>query len=69
MYKAHIFHLGDIPIICSFSEGTKSDLTYATDLIKGVEPMKPKITAVFADGGYDGIELHADIYHFLHADR
>ena len=67
MYKAHIFHLGDIPIFCSFSEGTKSDLTYATDLIKGVEPMKPKITAVFADGGYDTFEIHADIYHFLHA--
>jgi hypothetical protein len=67
MYKAHIFHLGDIPIFCSFSEGTKSDLTYATDLIKGVEPMKPKITAVFADGGYDTFEIHADIHHILHA--
>ena len=67
MYKAHIFHLGDIPIFCSFSEGTKSDFTYATDLINGVKPMKPKITAVFADGGYDSFEIHADIHHFLHA--
>jgi hypothetical protein len=29
--------------------------------------MKPKITAVFADGGYDTFEIHADIHHILHA--
>ena len=67
MYKAHIFHRGDIPVFCCFSEGAKSDLTYATDMIKGVEPMKPKIATVFADGGYDTFGVHADIHHFLHA--
>lgn len=67
MYKAHIFHLGNYPVFCCFSGGTESDSTYATDLIKGVEPMKPKITAVFADAGYDAFEIHADIFHYLHA--
>lgn len=68
MYKAHIFHLGDIPLFCSFSEGNSSDSTHAIGLINSVEKMNPKITEVFADGGYDAFQIHADIYHFLHAN-
>jgi len=36
-------------------------------MIAGVEKMKSKITAVFADGGYDTFQIHADIYQFLNA--
>ena len=67
MYKAHIFHLGNYPVFCCFSGGTDSDSTHASDLINGIEPMKPKITAVFADAGYDAFKIHADIFHYLHA--
>jgi hypothetical protein len=67
MYKAHIFHLGNFPVSCCFSRGTESDSTYSADLIKGVEAMNPKITAVFADAGYDSFQIHADIFHYLHA--
>jgi len=67
MYKAHIFHLGDIPLFCHFSDGNASDSTHAIDMITGVEKMNPKITAVFADGGYDAFQIHADIHQILHA--
>ena len=67
MYKAHIFHLGDIPLFCQFSGGNESDSTYAIDLIKSVARMNPNIPEVFADAGYDAFQIHADIYHFLHA--
>jgi hypothetical protein len=67
MYKAHIFHLGDVPLFCQFSEGNESDSTYAIDLIKGVARMDPNIPEVFADAGYDAFQIHADIHHFLHA--
>lgn len=29
--------------------------------------MEPKITTVFADAGYDAFQIHADIFHDLHA--
>jgi len=64
MYKGHIFHLGDIPFFYSISEENKSDFACAPDLIKG---MKPKITAVFIDGGYDSFGIHADIHNIFHA--
>jgi len=67
MYKAHIFHLGNIPVFCHFTNGSASDSTHAIEMIKGVEPMNPQIAAVFADGGYDAFQIHADIHHFLHA--
>lgn len=67
MYKAHIFHLGNFPVFCCFSGGTASDSTYASNLIQGVEAMKPKINAVSADAGYDADQIHADIFHYLHA--
>jgi len=65
MHKAHIFHLGDIPIFAVFPRERNRILRML--LTKGVEPMKQMITAVFADGGYDSFEIHADIHHFLHA--
>ncbi len=67
MYKAHLFHLGNFPVACCFSGGKEYDSSYASDLIKGVEAMKSKITAVFADAVYDAFQIHADIFHYLYA--
>lgn len=67
MDKAHIFHLGEFPVACCVSGGTESDAPYAPTLIGLVKPMTPKLTAVFADAGYDSFEIHADIYYHLKA--
>lgn len=65
MDKAHIFHIDDIPVFCCYSGGTESDSKYAFSMIKGVEQMDPKISGVFADGGYDSFQTHADIHQVL----
>jgi len=65
MDKAHIFHIDDIPVFCCYSGGTESDSDYALPMIKGIGKMNPKISAVFADGGYDSFQIHADIHQIL----
>ena len=67
MDKAHIFHLGEYPVACRISGGNESDTMHASSLITAVKEMKPKLTAVCADAGYDSFHVYADIYYHLHA--
>lgn len=67
MDKAHIFHLGEFPITCCISGGTEADALYALPLVDDVNAMNPKLTAVFADGGYDSFQIHAGISYHLKA--
>ena len=67
MDKAHIFHLGEFPIACCTSGGNEADSVHASSLIQTVKEMKPNLTAVFADGGYDSFQVHADISYHLKA--
>jgi len=67
MDKAHIFHLGEFPLACRISGGNEADSKHAFSLISDVKEMKPNLTAVFADGGYDSFQVHADISYHLKA--
>ncbi len=67
MDKTHIFHLGEFPLACRISGGNEADSKQAFSLISDVKEMKPNLTAVFADGGYDSFQVHADISYHLKA--
>lgn len=67
MDKAHIFHVGEFPISCCISGGNEADSVHVPSLVSAVKAMHPKLTAVFADGGYDSFQVHADIQYHLQA--
>jgi hypothetical protein len=67
MDKAHIFHLGEFPVVCNISEGSESDVSYIPSLVEAVKFMNPNLTAIFADGGYDSFQVYAQLYYHLKA--
>jgi hypothetical protein len=67
MDKAHIFHLGPYPLTMVYSNGTDADLTHLFPLIERVEALKPKLSLVLLDTGYDSYEAHAHLWYHLNA--
>jgi len=65
MDKAHIFHLGPYPLTMVYSNGTDADLTHLFPLIERVEALKPKLSHVLLDTGYDSYEAHAHLWYHL----
>lgn len=65
MYKGHIFHLGNYPIALVFSDGNDHDSTKVSDLINRISGIPLKFSNLFADGGYDSFQIHADIFYHL----
>ena len=67
MDKAHIFNLGPYPLTMVYSNGTDADLTHLFPLIERVEALKPKLSLVLLDTGYDSYEAHAHLWYHLNA--
>jgi hypothetical protein len=63
MYKLHIFHYGQFPLVALFSNGRAWDGHFASDLADNVLPMDPVLKKLVMDGGYDSFELHAYLWY------
>lgn len=67
MYKSHILHLGDAPLLMVFSDGNCSDMTYVRPLITNAAQLISDLDEVYADAGYDSFEIHSQIWYELGA--
>ena len=65
MDKSHIFHYGNCPLYMIHSGGTTNDKLCLYPLIQKVAGMKPDMSAIILDAGYDSFEIHAKIWSTL----
>ena len=63
MFKLHIFHYAQFPLAAEFSGGCAYDGNFFSSLSDMVQPMKPILTKMMLDGGYDSYEIHAEVWY------